>query len=155
MSKNIMHHKSWHPQTGRFLEKIWRAEQKNVQEKKAQAQLLEEQRKERERNELRALAIVCTVPLLTPLHPLGAGQAVAAERLDWMYENPLDQIGGGDEQQQGASEGLSFVTGPSGLQVGDPSAAPVAGDMVSAGATGGMPPDFGSATALLLKDKKK
>lgn len=49
--------KSWHPSTFSNLEKVWKAEQKNESEQKKIAQLQQELKEERAREEMQRAAV--------------------------------------------------------------------------------------------------
>ncbi|XP_005874741.1 PREDICTED: pre-mRNA-splicing factor CWC25 homolog [Myotis brandtii] len=68
--------KSWHPQTLRNVEKVWKAEQKHEAERKKIEELQLELREERAREEMQRYA-----------EDVGAVKK-KEEKLDWMYEGP-------------------------------------------------------------------
>lgn len=49
--------KSWHPQTFKNIERVWKAEQKHENERKKIEQLQEEIREERAREEMHRMAV--------------------------------------------------------------------------------------------------
>ncbi|KAM3921239.1 pre-mRNA-splicing factor CWC25 homolog [Leptodactylus fuscus] len=68
--------KSWHPQTLRNVEKVWKAEQKHEAERKKIEELQRELREERAREEMQRYA-----------EDTGAVKK-KDEKLDWMYQGP-------------------------------------------------------------------
>lgn len=68
--------KSWHPQTLRNVEKVWKAEQKHEAERKKIEELQRELREERAREEMQRYA-----------EDVGAIKK-KEEKLDWMYQGP-------------------------------------------------------------------
>lgn len=68
--------KSWHPQTLRNVEKVWKAEQKHEAERKKIEELQRELRDERAREEMQRYA-----------EDVGAVKK-KEEKLDWMYHGP-------------------------------------------------------------------
>ncbi|XP_004633744.1 pre-mRNA-splicing factor CWC25 homolog [Octodon degus] len=68
--------KSWHPQTLRNVEKVWKAEQKHEAERKKIEELQRELREERAREEMQRYA-----------EDVGAVRK-KEEKLDWMYQGP-------------------------------------------------------------------
>ncbi|XP_063281439.1 pre-mRNA-splicing factor CWC25 homolog [Pelobates fuscus] len=68
--------KSWHPQTLRNVEKVWKAEQRHEAEKKKIEELQKELRDERAREEMQRYA-----------EDTGAVKK-KDEKLDWMYQGP-------------------------------------------------------------------
>ncbi|XP_053553795.1 pre-mRNA-splicing factor CWC25 homolog isoform X2 [Bombina bombina] len=68
--------KSWHPQTLRNVEKVWKAEQKHEAERKKIEELQRELREERAREEMQKYA-----------EDTGAVKK-RDEKLDWMYQGP-------------------------------------------------------------------
>ncbi|KAE8574974.1 hypothetical protein XENTR_v10003651 [Xenopus tropicalis] len=68
--------KSWHPQTLRNVEKVWKAEQKHEAERKKIEELQKELREERAREEMQRYA-----------EDTGAVKK-KDEKLDWMYQGP-------------------------------------------------------------------
>ncbi|KAL8175717.1 UNVERIFIED_CONTAM: RNA-splicing factor, partial [Gekko kuhli] len=68
--------KSWHPQTLRNVEKVWKAEQKHEAERKKIEELQRELREERAREEMQRYA-----------EDVGAIKK-KDEKLDWMYQGP-------------------------------------------------------------------
>ncbi|XP_063815771.1 pre-mRNA-splicing factor CWC25 homolog [Pseudophryne corroboree] len=68
--------KSWHPQTLRNVEKVWKAEQKHEAEQKKIEELQRELREERAREEMQKFA-----------EDTGAVKK-KDEKLDWMYQGP-------------------------------------------------------------------
>ncbi|XP_069490798.1 pre-mRNA-splicing factor CWC25 homolog [Ambystoma mexicanum] len=68
--------KSWHPQTLRNVEKVWKAEQKHEAERKKIEELQRELREERAREEMQRYA-----------ENVGAVKK-KDEKLDWMYHGP-------------------------------------------------------------------
>ncbi|XP_021095725.1 pre-mRNA-splicing factor CWC25 homolog isoform X3 [Heterocephalus glaber] len=68
--------KSWHPQTLRNVEKVWKAEQKHEAERKKIEELQRELREERAREEMQRYA-----------EDVGAVKK-KEEKLDWMYQGP-------------------------------------------------------------------
>ncbi|XP_054851562.1 pre-mRNA-splicing factor CWC25 homolog isoform X2 [Eublepharis macularius] len=68
--------KSWHPQTLRNVEKVWKAEQKHEAERKKIEELQRELREERAREEMQRYA-----------EDVGAVKK-KDEKLDWMYQGP-------------------------------------------------------------------
>ncbi|XP_069807656.1 pre-mRNA-splicing factor CWC25 homolog [Dendropsophus ebraccatus] len=68
--------KSWHPQTLRNVEKVWKAEQRHEQEQKKIEELQRELREERAREEMQRYA-----------EDTGAVKK-KDEKLDWMYQGP-------------------------------------------------------------------
>ncbi|ELK35883.1 Pre-mRNA-splicing factor CWC25 like protein [Myotis davidii] len=67
---------SWHPQTLRNVEKVWKAEQKHVAERRKIEELQRELREERAREEMQCYA-----------EDVGAVKK-KEEKLDWMYQGP-------------------------------------------------------------------
>ncbi|KAM9296724.1 pre-mRNA-splicing factor CWC25 homolog [Gastrophryne carolinensis] len=72
--------KSWHPQTLRNVEKVWKAEQKHEAEKKKIEELQRELRDERAREEMQRYA-----------EDTGAVKK-KDEKLDWMYQGPAGMV---------------------------------------------------------------
>ncbi|XP_036176522.1 pre-mRNA-splicing factor CWC25 homolog [Myotis myotis] len=68
--------KSWHPQTLRNVEKVWKAEQKHEAERKKIEELQQELQEERAREEMQRYA-----------EDVGAVKK-KEEKLDWMYQGP-------------------------------------------------------------------
>ncbi|KFO34908.1 pre-mRNA-splicing factor CWC25 homolog [Fukomys damarensis] len=68
--------KSWHPQTLRNVEKVWKAEQRHEAERKKIEELQRELREERAREEMQRYA-----------EDVGAVKK-KEEKLDWMYQGP-------------------------------------------------------------------
>ncbi|KAL2086819.1 hypothetical protein ACEWY4_017878 [Coilia grayii] len=72
--------KSWHPQTLKNIERVWKAEQKHEAERKKIEELQKELKEERAREELTRFA-----------EETGAVKK-KDDRLDWMYQGPGGQI---------------------------------------------------------------
>ncbi|XP_066509032.1 pre-mRNA-splicing factor CWC25 homolog isoform X2 [Hoplias malabaricus] len=72
--------KSWHPQTLKNIERVWKAEQKHEAERKKIEELQKELKEERAREEITRFA-----------EETGALKK-KDERLDWMYQGPAGQI---------------------------------------------------------------
>ncbi|XP_078280665.1 pre-mRNA-splicing factor CWC25 homolog isoform X1 [Rhinoraja longicauda] len=72
--------KSWHPQTLKNVERVWKAEQKHEAEKKKIEELQRELREERAREEMQRLA-----------EDSGAMKK-KSDRLDWMYQGPCSMV---------------------------------------------------------------
>ncbi|KAI4903156.1 hypothetical protein NFI96_020454 [Prochilodus magdalenae] len=72
--------KSWHPQTLKNIERVWKAEQKHEAERKKIEELQKELKEERAREEITRFA-----------QETGALKK-KDERLDWMYQGPAGQI---------------------------------------------------------------
>ncbi|XP_076837933.1 pre-mRNA-splicing factor CWC25 homolog [Brachyhypopomus gauderio] len=72
--------KSWHPQTLKNIERVWKAEQKHEAERKKIEELQKELKEERAREEITKFA-----------QETGALKK-KDERLDWMYQGPAGQI---------------------------------------------------------------
>lgn len=72
--------KSWHPQTLKNIERVWKAEQKHEVERKKIEELQKELKEERAREEITRYA-----------QETGAMKK-KDERLDWMYQGPGGQI---------------------------------------------------------------
>ncbi|KAI5092622.1 pre-mRNA-splicing factor CWC25-like, partial [Silurus meridionalis] len=72
--------KSWHPQTLKNIERVWKAEQKHEAERKKIEELQKELKEERAREEITKYA-----------QETGAVKK-KDERLDWMYQGPGGQI---------------------------------------------------------------
>ncbi|KAB5535905.1 hypothetical protein PHYPO_G00123290 [Pangasianodon hypophthalmus] len=72
--------KSWHPQTLKNIERVWKAEQKHEAERKKIEELQKELKEERAREEITRYA-----------QETGAVKK-KDERLDWMYQGPGGQI---------------------------------------------------------------
>ncbi|XP_017567725.1 pre-mRNA-splicing factor CWC25 homolog isoform X1 [Pygocentrus nattereri] len=72
--------KSWHPQTLKNIERVWKAEQKHEAERKKIEELQKELKEERAREEITKYA-----------QETGALKR-KDERLDWMYQGPAGQI---------------------------------------------------------------
>ncbi|XP_072525136.1 pre-mRNA-splicing factor CWC25 homolog isoform X2 [Salminus brasiliensis] len=72
--------KSWHPQTLKNIERVWKAEQKHEAERKKIEELQKELKEERAREEITRYA-----------QETGALKR-KDERLDWMYQGPAGQI---------------------------------------------------------------
>ncbi|XP_063236924.1 pre-mRNA-splicing factor CWC25 homolog [Bacillus rossius redtenbacheri] len=73
--------KSWHPSTMRNMEKVWKAEQKNDQEKRRIAELQREIREERAREDIKKLA-----------EDTGVVEKKDGMKLDWMYKGPSGAV---------------------------------------------------------------
>uniref|UniRef100_A0A3B1JCZ2 CWC25 spliceosome associated protein homolog n=1 Tax=Astyanax mexicanus TaxID=7994 RepID=A0A3B1JCZ2_ASTMX len=71
--------KSWHPQTLKNIERVWKAEQKHEAERKKIEELQKELKEERAREEITRFA-------------QETGALKKDERLDWMYQGPAGQI---------------------------------------------------------------
>ncbi|XP_067824890.1 pre-mRNA-splicing factor CWC25 homolog [Heptranchias perlo] len=72
--------KSWHPQTLKNVERVWKAEQKHEAEKKKIEELQRELREERAREEMQRYA-----------EDTGALKK-KSDRLDWMYQGPCSMV---------------------------------------------------------------
>lgn len=72
--------KSWHPQTLRNVEKVWKAEQRHEAEQKKIEELQRELREERAREEMQRYA-----------EDTGAVKK-REEKLDWMYQGPAGMV---------------------------------------------------------------
>ncbi|XP_068120078.1 pre-mRNA-splicing factor CWC25 homolog [Hyperolius riggenbachi] len=72
--------KSWHPQTLRNVEKVWKAEQRHEAEQKKIEELQKELREERAREEMQRYA-----------EDTGAVKK-KDEKLDWMYQGPAGMV---------------------------------------------------------------
>ncbi|XP_060704591.1 pre-mRNA-splicing factor CWC25 homolog [Hemiscyllium ocellatum] len=72
--------KSWHPQTLKNVERVWKAEQKHEAEKKKIEELQRELREERAREEMQRYA-----------EDSGALKK-KSDRLDWMYQGPGSMV---------------------------------------------------------------
>ncbi|XP_059419934.1 pre-mRNA-splicing factor CWC25 homolog [Carassius carassius] len=72
--------KSWHPQTLKNIERVWKAEQKHDAERKKIEELQKELKEERAREEITRYA-----------QETGAVKK-KDDRLDWMYQGPAGQI---------------------------------------------------------------
>ncbi|CAI9611809.1 unnamed protein product [Staurois parvus] len=72
--------KSWHPQTLRNVEKVWKAEQRHDAEQKKIEELQRELREERAREEMQKYA-----------EDTGAVKK-KEEKLDWMYQGPAGMV---------------------------------------------------------------
>ncbi|XP_048470614.1 pre-mRNA-splicing factor CWC25 homolog isoform X2 [Rhincodon typus] len=72
--------KSWHPQTLKNVERVWKAEQKHEAEKKKIEELQKELREERAREEMQRYA-----------EDSGAVKK-KSDRLDWMYQGPSSMV---------------------------------------------------------------
>uniref|UniRef100_A0A3Q3IS19 CBF1-interacting co-repressor CIR N-terminal domain-containing protein n=1 Tax=Monopterus albus TaxID=43700 RepID=A0A3Q3IS19_MONAL len=72
--------KSWHPQTMKNIERVWKAEQKYEAERKKIEELQKELRQERAREEMTKYA-----------EETGAIKK-KDDRLDWMYQGPAGQV---------------------------------------------------------------
>ncbi|XP_071772172.1 pre-mRNA-splicing factor CWC25 homolog [Centroberyx gerrardi] len=72
--------KSWHPQTMKNIERVWKAEQKYEAERKKIEELQKELREERAREEITKFA-----------QETGALKK-KDDRLDWMYQGPSGQV---------------------------------------------------------------
>lgn len=72
--------KSWHPQTLKNIERVWKAEQKHEAERKKIEELQKELKEERAREEMTRYA-----------QETGAVKK-KDDRLDWMYQGPSGQI---------------------------------------------------------------
>ncbi|XP_059812653.1 pre-mRNA-splicing factor CWC25 homolog [Hypanus sabinus] len=72
--------KSWHPQTLKNVERVWKAEQKHEAEKKKIEELQRELREERAREEMQRYA-----------EDSGAMKK-KSDRLDWMYQGPCAMV---------------------------------------------------------------
>ncbi|KAI2667388.1 hypothetical protein H4Q32_003856 [Labeo rohita] len=72
--------KSWHPQTLKNIERVWKAEQKHEAERKKIEELQKELKEERAREEITRYA-----------QETGAVKK-KDDRLDWMYQGPAGQI---------------------------------------------------------------
>lgn len=72
--------KSWHPQTLKNVERVWKAEQKHEAEKKKIEELQRELREERAREEMQRHA-----------EDSGAMKK-KSDRLDWMYQGPCAMV---------------------------------------------------------------
>lgn len=72
--------KSWHPQTLKNIERVWKAEQKHEAERKKIEELQKELKEERAREEITRFA-----------QETGAVKK-KDDRLDWMYQGPSGQI---------------------------------------------------------------
>ncbi|XP_078080278.1 pre-mRNA-splicing factor CWC25 homolog [Mustelus asterias] len=72
--------KSWHPQTLKNVERVWKAEQKHEAEKKKIEELQKELREERAREEMQRYA-----------EDSGALKK-KSDRLDWMYQGPGSMV---------------------------------------------------------------
>ncbi|XP_048021014.1 pre-mRNA-splicing factor CWC25 homolog isoform X2 [Megalobrama amblycephala] len=72
--------KSWHPQTLKNIERVWKAEQKHEAERKKIEELQKELKEERAREEMTRYA-----------QETGAVKK-KDDRLDWMYQGPAGQI---------------------------------------------------------------
>ncbi|XP_001601556.1 pre-mRNA-splicing factor CWC25 homolog [Nasonia vitripennis] len=73
--------KSWHPSTMKNMEKVWKAEQEDKQEKKRIAELKREIAMERDREEMKAFAM-----------EQGAIEKKEDKKLDWMYKGPHENV---------------------------------------------------------------
>ncbi|XP_038223487.1 pre-mRNA-splicing factor CWC25 homolog [Zerene cesonia] len=74
--------KSWHPNTMKNQERVWKAEQIAAEEKKRILELQQERAQERDRHELNELARKNT----------SATNNASDNRLDWMYNKPDKQV---------------------------------------------------------------
>ncbi|XP_051241345.1 pre-mRNA-splicing factor CWC25 homolog [Dicentrarchus labrax] len=72
--------KSWHPQTMKNIERVWKAEQKHEAERKKIEELQKELKEERTREEMTRFA-----------EETGAIKK-KDDRLDWMYQGPAGQV---------------------------------------------------------------
>ncbi|KAM9857375.1 pre-mRNA-splicing factor CWC25 homolog [Aulostomus maculatus] len=72
--------KSWHPQTMKNMERVWKAEQKHEAERKKIEELQKELKEERAREEMTRYA-----------EDTGAIKK-KDDRLDWMYQGPAGQV---------------------------------------------------------------
>ncbi|XP_061628210.1 pre-mRNA-splicing factor CWC25 homolog isoform X1 [Phyllopteryx taeniolatus] len=72
--------KSWHPQTMKNIERVWKAEQKHESERKKIEELQKELKEERAREEMTRYA-----------EESGAIKK-KDDRLDWMYQGPSSQV---------------------------------------------------------------
>ncbi|XP_019735390.1 pre-mRNA-splicing factor CWC25 homolog [Hippocampus comes] len=72
--------KSWHPQTMKNIERVWKAEQKHESERKKIEELQKELKEERAREEMTRYA-----------EESGAIKK-KDDRLDWMYQGPSNQV---------------------------------------------------------------
>ncbi|KAM4584118.1 pre-mRNA-splicing factor CWC25 homolog [Odontesthes bonariensis] len=72
--------KSWHPQTMKNIERVWKAEQKHEAERKKIEELQKELKEERAREEITKFA-----------EEAGAIKK-KDDRLDWMYQGPAGQV---------------------------------------------------------------
>ncbi|KAM9363185.1 pre-mRNA-splicing factor CWC25 homolog [Symphorus nematophorus] len=72
--------KSWHPQTMKNIERVWKAEQKHEAERKKIEELQKELKEERTREEMTRYA-----------EETGAIKK-KDDRLDWMYQGPAGQV---------------------------------------------------------------
>ncbi|XP_029364094.1 pre-mRNA-splicing factor CWC25 homolog [Echeneis naucrates] len=72
--------KSWHPQTMKNIERVWKAEQKHEAERKKIEELQKELKEERAREEMTRYA-----------EDTGAIKK-KDDRLDWMYQGPAGQV---------------------------------------------------------------
>ncbi|XP_045902687.1 pre-mRNA-splicing factor CWC25 homolog [Micropterus dolomieu] len=72
--------KSWHPQTMKNIERVWKAEQKHEAERKKIEELQKELKEERSREEITRFA-----------EERGAIKK-KDDRLDWMYQGPAGQV---------------------------------------------------------------
>uniref|UniRef100_A0A8C6SMY7 CWC25 spliceosome associated protein homolog n=1 Tax=Neogobius melanostomus TaxID=47308 RepID=A0A8C6SMY7_9GOBI len=73
--------KSWHPQTMKNIERVWKAEQKHEAECKKIEELQKELKNERAREEMTRFA-----------EETGAIRLKKDDRLDWMYQGPSGQV---------------------------------------------------------------
>ncbi|KAJ8679775.1 hypothetical protein QAD02_015562 [Eretmocerus hayati] len=73
--------KSWHPSTMKNMERVWKAEQQDHQEKKRIAELQKEIAVERDKEEMKAFAM-----------EHGAIERKDDKKLDWMYKGPHENV---------------------------------------------------------------
>ena len=73
--------KSWHPSTMKNMERVWKAEQQDSQEKKRIAELKQELSLERDREDLKALGM-----------EHGTIEKKDDKKLDWMYKKPNETV---------------------------------------------------------------
>ncbi|XP_046468894.1 pre-mRNA-splicing factor CWC25 homolog [Neodiprion pinetum] len=73
--------KSWHPSTMKNMEKVWKAEQQNSQEKKRIAELKREIEMEKDREDMTKYAM-----------DQGVIEKKEDKKLDWMYQGPNQML---------------------------------------------------------------
>ncbi|GAB0086829.1 Cwc25 [Sergentomyia squamirostris] len=79
--------KSWHPNTLKNQERVWKVEQADAAEKKKLAELQREISDERNREELKKLVHTSGV-----INNIDMGSGGGDKKLEWMYKGPVDMV---------------------------------------------------------------
>jgi len=89
MNKNFLSKKSWHTGSFKHIEKVWKAEQAHAQEEKRLQELRKQLERERE------------LQTLSQIKDDYSSGPKKTQRLDWMYEQPMQKQTDSEEYMMG------------------------------------------------------